>query len=329
MSYDRVYLSHGIDQIMFNVGTPTLKQLNYLEAVARAGSFRGAALKLGVSQPTITSQVAALEETLGMVLLERSRTGTLPTSAGRELLPYIETIRSSVSAIQEHARFVGSGGSGIHRLGVPPTLGPYLLPEVLSGIHAKDPTLRLYVREDTARELENGLLNGRFDLVLSVLPTEIDEFVTEPLFGEPLKLCAPPDHSLVGRGPVPASALASERLLAIDERFRLFEQMQALASRYGAELLRDYEGTSLDTVRQMIATGFGLAFLPALYIRSEIDPRDDVVVLDLDDEPISRDVVLAWRPTAQHRALYRRLAAQIRSLCRERLADTLHQVAEG
>ncbi|KAA9130194.1 hydrogen peroxide-inducible genes activator [Marinihelvus fidelis] len=309
---------------MAHVGTPTLKQLEYLDAVVRAGSFRQAALKLGVSQPTITAQIAALEDTLGVILLERSRTGTLPTSAGRELLPHIETIRGAVSSIRDHARFVGTGGSGIHRLGVPPTLGPYLLPEVLSTIHATDPTLRLYVREDSPRELENGLLSGRFDLVLTVMPTEISELVVDPLFGEPFRLCAPPDHPLVGQGPVPPGAIADERLLAIDERFRLFEQMQAIANHYGARLLRDYEGTSLDTVRQMIATGFGLAFLPSLYIRSEIEPRDDVTVLDMDDTAIDREVVLAWRPTAAHRSLYRRMAGQIRDICREQLSDYVH-----
>lgn len=309
---------------MAHVGTPTLKQLEYLDAVIRAGSFRAAAQKLGVSQPTITAQIAALEDALGVTLLERSRTGTLPTHSGRELQPHIETIRSAVGSIRDHARFVGTGGSGIHRLGVPPTLGPYLLPEVLSTIHATDPTLRLYVREDSPRELENGLLSGRFDLVLTVMPTEISELVVDPLFGEPFRLCAPPDHPLVGRGPVRPDAIAGERLLAIDERFRLFEQMQAIANHYGARLLRDYEGTSLDTVRQMIATGFGLAFLPSLYIRSEIEPRDDVTVLDIDDTAIDRDVVLAWRPTAAHRGLYRRLAQQIRDICQAQLVDYIH-----
>ncbi len=309
---------------MPNVGNPTLKQLQYLDAVAQAGSFRAAAQKLGVSQPTITSQIAALEEALGMTLLERSRTGTLPSSAGRALLPYIATIREAVGAIRDHARFVGDGGSGIHRLGAPPTLGPYLLPDVLTAIHAKDPTLRLYVREDTPRDLENALVSGRYDLILTVRPVEISELEVDPLFGEPFQLCAPPDHPLVERGTVAATALAGERLLAIDERFRLFEQMQALANRYGASLLRDYEGSSLDTVRQMIATGFGLAFLPALYVRSEIEPRDDVVVLTMEDEPIDREVVLAWRPTAPHRAMYRKLAAQIRAVCQAKLAEYLH-----
>ncbi len=313
---------------MADIGHPTLKQLTYLEAVIKNGSFRGASVKLGVSQPTLTSQIAALEETLGLTLLERSRTGALPTSAGRELLPHIEAIAAEVHAIRDHARFAGSGGSGIHRLGVPPTLGPYFLPEVLSEVHAADPTLRLYVREATPRELEHGLLDGRYDLILTTMPMELSGLVMEPLFGEPFHLCAPPDHHLVGQGMVDARAIAGERLLAIEERHRLFEQMQSLANQFGARLMRDYEGTSLDTVRQMIGTGFGLAFLPALYIRSEIEPRNDVTVLELSDAPSDRDVVLAWRPTAPQRRLYRDLARQMRQVCRSKLADCLH-VAEG
>lgn len=309
---------------MAEIGQPTLKQLNYLDMVIKTGSFRGASLKLGVSQPTITSQIAALEEALGMTLLERSRTGAIPTSAGRELLPHIEAIAEEVKAIRDHARFAGTGGSGIHRLGVPPTLGPYFLPEVLSDIHAADPSLRLYVREDTPRDLEHGLMDGRYDLILTTMPMELTGFVVEPLFGEPFHLCAPPDHPLVGKGRVSASAIRGERLLAIEERHRLFEQMQALANQFGARLMRDYEGTSLDTVRQMIGTGFGLAFLPALYIRSEIDPRDDVTVLELSKTPSDRDVVLAWRPTAPQRQLYRKLAKQMRDICRHNLSDLLH-----
>ncbi|SDD34359.1 MULTISPECIES: hydrogen peroxide-inducible genes activator [Kordiimonas] len=312
---------------MADIGYPTLKQLMYLQAVIKEGSFRAASQKLGVSQPTITSQIAALEETLGMVLLERSRSGTIPTAAGRDLIPHITNIETEVNGIREQARFASTGGSGVHRLGVPPTLGPYFLPEVLSEVHTTDPTLRLYVREGTPRELENGLLDGRYDLILTTMPVEIGGLVVEPLFGEPFKLCAPPDHPLVGKGKVDASAIKGERLLAIEERHRLFEQMQAMANQFGARLMRDYEGTSLDTVRQMIGTGFGLAFLPALYIRSEIAPRNDVTVLEMSETPSDRDVVLAWRPTAAKRQLYRSLASQMRRICRDKLADCLHVAA--
>lgn len=306
------------------VGQPTLKQLHYLQTVIATKSFRQAALSLGVSQPTITAQIAALEENLGLILLERSRTGALPTAAARSMLPHIDTILDEVKSIRDVARFSLDAGAGIHRLGVPPTLGPYFLPDVIPDIHRAYPSLRLYVREDSPRELENGLLDGQYDLVFTTLPIEVTGLTVEPLFGEPFRLCAAPDHELVQKKRVRSKDIANERLLAIEERHRLFEQMQGLANKYGARILRDYEGTSLDTVRQMIGTGTGLAFLPGLYVRSEIDPRSDVAVLELDEAPTDRDVVLAWRPSAPQRHLYKEIAQFIRALCTEKLSDHLH-----
>lgn len=306
-----------------NIGQPTIKQLKYLHSVVMTKSFRQAALSLGVSQPTITAQIAALEENLGLTLLERSRTGALPTAAARSMMPHIETLLEEVKSIRDVARFSLDSGAGIHRLGVPPTLGPYFLPDVIPDIHAAYPTLRLYVREEPPRDLENGLLDGRFDLVLTTLPMEVTGLTAEPLFREPFKLCAAPDHELVKRKIVRAGDIANERLLAIEERHRLFEQMQALANKYGARIMRDYEGTSLDTVRQMIGTGIGLAFLPSLYVRSEIEPRSDVSVLKLNESPTDREVVMAWRPSAAQRHLYKELASFIRSLCNNKLAEHL------
>lgn len=306
------------------VGHPTLKQLKYLQTVIDTKSFRQAALSLGVSQPTITAQIASLEENLGLTLLERSRTGALPTAAARAMLPHIEALLEEIKSIRDVARFSLDSGAGIHRLGVPPTLGPYFLPDVIPDIHREYPTLRLYVREEPPRDLENGLLDGRFDLVLTTLPMEVTGLTVEPLFGEPFRLCAAPDHPLVRQKTVRKKDIEDERLLAIEEKHRLFEQMQALANTYGARLMRDYEGTSLDTVRQMIGTGVGLAFLPSLYVRSEIEPRSDVAVLELDKTPTDREVVLAWRPSAPQRHLYRELGSFIRRLCKERLSAHLH-----
>lgn len=311
------------------VGQPTIKQLRYLQAVIEAKSFRQAALSLNVSQPTITAQIAALEENLGLVLLERSRSGALPTAAARAMLPHIEALQDEVKAIRDVARFSLDSSAGIHRLGVPPTLGPYFLPDVIPDIHKAYPNFRLFVREDSPRELENGLLDGRFDLVFTTLPIEVTGITVEPLFGEPFRLCAAPDHQLVTKKTVRSKDIANERLLAIEERHRLFEQMQGLANKYGARILRDYEGTSLDTVRQMVGTGVGLAFLPALYVRSEIEPRSDVAVLELDEAPTDRDVVLAWRPTTPQRQLYKELASFIRTLCAQKLGQHLHIAQPG
>lgn len=306
------------------VGNPTIKQLKYLKAVIEMKSFRQAAQLLGVSQPTVTAQIASLEENLGLTLLERSRIGALPTAAARSMLPHIEFLLDEVKAIRDVARFSLDSGAGIHRLGVPPTFGPYFLPDVIPEVHTTYPNLRLFVREDTPRELENGLLDGHFDLIFTTLPLDVAGITVEPLFGEPFNLCVAPDHELVKQETVRPEDISNQYILAIEERHRLFAQMQELANKYGARILRDYEGTSLDTVRQMVGTGIGIAFLPSLYIRSEIEPRSDVKVLPLQDTPIDREVVMAWRPSAPQRHLYKELAAFIRALARERLGDYLH-----
>lgn len=308
------------------IGYPTVKQMRYFQAIVTSKSFRKAAQSLGVSQPTITSQILSLEETLGLTLLERSRSGALPTAVGRAILPHIEAIIDEVHAIRDIARFSSDSAAGIHRMGVPPTLGPYFLPDVISDIHKNYPSLRLYVREEPPRDLENGLLDGRYDVILTTLPLEVSGLVEDRLFGEPLLLCAPPDHALADSHHVRKEDIAGERLIAIEEHHRLFTQMQALANTYGARLMRDYEGTSLDTVRQMIGTGIGLAFLPALYVRSEIHPRNDVAVLELDETPTDREVVLAWRPSAPQRNLYREMAQFLRQQCRAKLGHMLHVV---
>lgn len=307
-----------------DIGNPTIKQLRYLQAVIKHQSFRQAAIHLGVSQPTITAQIASLEETLGITLLERSKSGTLPTAVARSIMEPASQILEQVNSIRDIARYSIDEGLGIHRLGVPPTLGPYLMPDVISDIHKSYPSLRLFVREDTPRNLEHRLLSGDFDVILTTLPLDVEGLITYPLFGEPFELCAAPDHPLTEKKIVSPADIKDEYLITIEERHRLYEQMQSLARTYDARILRDYEGTSLDTVRQMIATGIGLGFLPSLYVRSEILPRDDVQVLKLSNPPFDREVVLACRPSSQQKNLYRDIGNLIKKICRERLTNHVH-----
>ncbi|WP_374764596.1 hydrogen peroxide-inducible genes activator [Yunchengibacter salinarum] len=298
---------------------PTIRQMKYFLTVAKAGSFRGAAERLGVSQPTLTAQISALEQSLAVTLLERSRRGAIPTALGRDLIGQAESVLHEYGVFIDRARSASDGPAGTHRLGVPPTLGPYFLPEVITDLHAAYPNLSLYVREDTPSDLENKLIDGRHDLILVSLPLDTGELSYDPLFEEPLRLAAPPDHPLSAKKSITGADLKGEKLLAIEERYRFFEQVKTLADRFGAHLMRDYEGTSLDTLRQMIGMGMGLAFLPALYVKSEIEPRSDVAVLDIDTGQIRRQVVLAWRRNSPHRQLYREIARLMRRICYERL----------
>lgn len=301
---------------------PTFRQLEYFVCLADTLNYRHAAAKLGVSQPTLTSQIRALEESLGLGLLERSRTGTLLSPQGRELL---ESARGVVGALHElctSADVLTHGPATTFRLGVPPTVGPYLLPYVLPQLHKQYEQLKLYVREAAPRQLEEGLLHGEYDLVLSPLPLSSTELSLESLFLEPLKFVVPSDHALAGRDYVAPEELANERVLTLEEHHHFHRQVQDVCSKLGANVQRDFEGTSLDTLRQMVVMGVGVAFLPGLYVHSELHNPEALHVCELSDKPIEREHALVWRNTSANRVFFRELAKRLRDI----VSDTLKGV---
>ncbi len=292
----------------------TLRQVKYFLAVADHGSFRRAAERLKVTQPTLTAQIATLEKTLETQLLERSRRGTTLSSAGRELLPSARRILEEVQGFAERATVLSSGVEGTYRLGVTPTLGPYLLPRILPEIHASHARLKLYVREAAPRELEEDLKRANHDVILTTEPVRSGELIVSPLFREPLVLAMARDHRLASKSRINRSDMIGEKVLTIGENHLFNRQIVDLCERLGAEPLRDYEGTSLDTLRQMVVMGMGLAFLPALYVESEIRDRSELVITDIEGIKTYRNHALVWRPTSPARGLFASLADQIRGI---------------
>jgi LysR family hydrogen peroxide-inducible transcriptional activator len=301
----------------------TLRQLQYFAAVADYGSFRRAADHLDVTQPTLTAQIAVLEKTLGTQLFERSRTGTWPTAAGRELLSSARRVLEEAQGFSDRASSLAGGAAGTYRLGVTPTLGPYLLPTILPRIHAEYVGLKLYVREAVPSDLEEELKNARHDLILTTLPVTSRELIVVPLFREALKLAIPREHRLWPKPRVHRGDLLGEEVLTIGEHHLFHRQITELCERIGATVRRDYEGTSLDTLRQMVVMGMGLAFLPSLYVKSEIRTRDELRTIDVVGVNVFRNHALVWRPTAPGRALFRDLAERIRSIAEQALGDCL------
>ncbi|HEB90661.1 MAG TPA: hydrogen peroxide-inducible genes activator [Deltaproteobacteria bacterium] len=299
---------------------PTLRQIEYFLGVAEAMSFRRAASRLDVSQPTLTHQVLALEEALGIEVFERSRSGTTLTPAGRELLPHARRALEEVQGLVDQAMALSSEPGGTYRLGVTATLGPYLLPHVLPTIHRDHASLRLYVREDAPRDLERGLVSGAYDLILTPLPVDERGLTVSPLLREPLKLVISSEHRLARKKRIGRRDLAGESVLTIEEHHAFHQQIKELCHRLGARVLRDYEGTSLDTLRQMVVMGMGVAFLPALYIRSEIHRPSELRVSKVHGAEIHRTHALAWRRSSPAGQLFRELAREIRRLIESRLS---------
>ncbi|MCB1748944.1 MAG: hydrogen peroxide-inducible genes activator [Gammaproteobacteria bacterium] len=302
---------------------PSLRQLEYFLAVADSGSFRRAADRLGVSQPTLTAQVAALENLLDVRLFERSRAGTQLAPVGRELLANARRIVEEVDGFVDAADSVRNGPGGTYRLATTPTLGPYLLPHLLPDLHRRYAHLRLYIREGAQRELERGLAEGRYDLVLCPMPLDSSDFVVTPLFREPVKLVVHEDHELARKPSIVAADLLRADILTIEEHYRFFDQVDQLCRRLGARLSRDYQGTSLDALRHMVVMGMGHAFLPALYVMSEIHEQSQLVVTEIADEPVVRAHALVWRAASPSRAFFQRLAGDLREILARRLPDAL------
>ena len=204
-------------------------------------------------------------------------------------------------------------------MGVTPTLGPYLLPHVLPELHRKHQTLKLYVREDAPSDLQQELRSGGFDLILSPQPIAGGDFDVEQLFREPLKLVLPSDHRLAGKARVSRSDLFGEEVLTIDEHHLFHRQISELCEDLGATIRRDYEGTSLDTVRQMVVMGMGIAFLPALYVTSEIGESASLRVTNVQGVKVNRQHAIAWRSRSPLRGIFRMLAEEIKVIVRKRL----------
>ena len=304
----------------------SLKQIQYFSAVAEYGSFRQASARLNITQPTLSNQVAAMEKTLGLQLFERSRKGINPTPEGRELLISARRVLEEAQGFTNQAALLSGGGMGTYRLGVTPTLGPDLLPHLLGPIHARYTDLKLYVREDAPSDLESGLINGQHDLILTTQPVMSTDLVVSPLMREPLKLALAQDHRLGNKPRINRMDLLGEPVLTISEHHLFHRQITELCEKVGAVVRRDYEGTSLDTLRQMVVMGMGIAFLPALYVKSEIRDSSELRVTDVEGINVVRNHALVWRNTSPARNFYRELADQIRETVESTLSDVVMSV---
>lgn len=295
----------------------TLRQLRYLLALEETGHFRLAAESCGISQPSLSVQLRNLEDALGLVLVERGRGPVRLTLAGREVVKRGRDILDAAQAILDLSATMQSGLGGTIRLGTSVTLGPYLMPHIVGRLHRQHPDLRLYIREAAPHDLLRQLNDGMHDLILTQLPVAGAALVTMRLFREPLVVALPSDHPLAANDAISPNDLSGETILSLSPNYALHDQIAALCVETGATLSREYEGTSLDALRQMVAMGMGASFLPALYVRSEIAGRaQDVATRPFRGKRFARSIGLVWRASSGAGASYTRLAAIITDYAR-------------
>lgn len=300
---------------------PNIRQLEYLVAVADTLNFRSAAERTGSTQPTVSEQLKSLEERLGAVLVERGRSRVLLTPIGKQVVEIARRILLDSKEIMQIATSGGKELAGVMRLGLPPTIGPYLLPLVLPRLRHAFPDLKLYVREELPDALPRALETGALDVVITLLPIKSADLVSHSLFREPLFLVVGADHPLAARTSVARQDLAGQDVLALARGQQLHEVVHALCQECGARLRYDFEGTSLDTLREMVVMGLGVTFLPGLYVRREIFTDPNVKVLALQGRALNRHVGIVWRKSSALQASYANLAHFFGKALQVELAD--------
>lgn len=291
--------------------TPTLRQLESFVAVAELLSFRRAAERVHVSQPALSAQIAQLEEQLGVGLFERDRRKVMLTAAGRALLPRARTILADVQRLIDTAAGHDDPLRAVLRLGVIPTLAPYLLPRVLPRLRAAFPQLRLYLREDLTERLLAELAAGELDLVLLACEAELGEVETLPLFRDPFLLATPRDHPLAARETLGQHDLEDYEVLLLEDGHCLRDQALAVCNLRGARERDDFRASSLGTLVQMVGGGLGITLVPAIAaeLLQRIEPG--VALVRFAEPEPARTIGLVWRPTTPHRDAFTRLAAAL------------------
>lgn len=290
---------------------PTLRQLEYFLAVHEHLNFRRAAESCFVSQPSLSAQIAQLESLLGVELFERDRRGVKVTRAGEALVSEARQTLASVQRFGQLARSLGKPLSGPLRLGVIPTIGPYLLPKVLPAVHTAHPDLRVFLREDMTANLVEQLEAGKLDLLMLAVDLDLGGLETLPLFSDPFVLAVPEGDELAARDEAHLSDLADRDVMLLDEGHCLREQTLPLCEAAGGGELGGFRASSLGTITQMVASGLGITLLPELAVEREAAAVPGLRTIPFGADGPSRSVGLAWRPNSPRGEEFRTLGATL------------------
>ena len=287
---------------------PTLRQLQYLKLLAEHGSFSRAAEAAHVSQPALSSGVQELERILGAPVVERTRGAVLLTAVGAEAVRRAEDVLARTEDLVEAARNAGKPLSGRFRLGIIPTVAPYLLPQKLAELRELYPALRLFIREDLTPRLIAGLKSGQLDAAVIALPYDAPGIDHAHIADDEIVAAAPVNHPLAGSGPIPQGALKSEDLILLEDGHCLRDQALAAVKIEPPKGEDVFAATTLPTLVQMVSSGLGVSFLPQMAVNAGLADNPGVVVRPLSDDGPHREIVVAWRSGSSRAAEARLLA---------------------
>jgi LysR family hydrogen peroxide-inducible transcriptional activator len=295
---------------------PSLKQLEYLVALADAGHFGHASARCNITPSTLSAGIRDLENVLGVALAERTKRRVLMTPIGKEIAARSRLLLRDAEDVMALAASNREPMSGEMRLGVIPTISPFLLPRVLPAINEKHPALRLYLREEQTAPLLSRLRSGEIDLALIALPYDIEGLTSRVIFEDKFQFACNESHPLANRKTVPVSALIDEPLMLLEEGHCLRGHALEACQFHDVQIRAQFEASSLHTLVQMVASGIGVTLLPELAIDSQITKGTSIKLVPLSDNA-SRQIGLVWRQSS------------LRSRDFEILGDTLKSIVKS
>jgi LysR family transcriptional regulator, hydrogen peroxide-inducible genes activator len=280
----------------------TLRQLRYFESLAETRHFGHAAEACAVSQPALSMQIKELEDELGVSLVERRKSSVALTEHGQEIADRARSILASVRDLLDYAKHRDQVLSGSLKLGAIPSIAPYLLPAALPELQRRFPKLNLQLRETLTETLVRELLTGNLDLILIALPIDDTEIETLYLFDDRFILAAQATEDNRRAKHATPSMLAHERLLLLEEGHCLRDQALSFCRMVTPEARDSFGASSLATIVQMVANGYGITLLPEMAIGSETHHRGDLRLLRFASPEPKREIGLAWRKTSPRKA---------------------------
>jgi LysR family hydrogen peroxide-inducible transcriptional activator len=294
---------------------PTLRQLQYLKLLVEHGGFGRAAAAAHVTQPTLSAGIQELERTLGAPVVERARSGVILTPVGEEALRRARIILNEAEELVEAAKSASQPLSGRFRLGVIPTVAPFLLPKALPLLRERFPKLRLFLREDLTHRLVTALRAGQLDAALIALPYDLAGLHCAHVADDELLAAMPANHPLASQKTTAPEALEHEDLILLEDGHCLREHALAacgLRPPRAPPGEEPFAATSLPTLVQMVGSGLGVTFLPAMAVEAGLTDAAPVAVRPIAAEHPSREIVVAWRAGSSRAAEGKLLAETLR-----------------
>jgi len=303
-----------------------LRDLQYLVALAEHRHFGRAAEASFVSQPTLSTQIKKLEDELGVPLVERTPRKVLLTETGREIARRARGVLSEIDEIKAIAQRTRDPESGTLRLGIFPTLGPYLLPHLVPLVRQRFPRLELLLVEEKTEQVIRMLREGSLDVGVLALPLHEDSLHTEFLFEEPFVLAVPENHPLAHKKHrLKLGDLEDESLLLLEDGHCMRDQALEVCQLAGAGERSGFRATSLETLRQMVAANVGITLLPTLAIKPPVARTDNVHLVEFAGHPPSRKIALVWRKSSSVGEFLQRFAEVVRGIPADLLRPDLNE----